>query len=169
MGLKTLKPCTQISPFSFVFQIMVFSDKKLTKWCPTHVFLTYHCKEVWHILYWMYTEMAQAGFEANFMPLSLSPYKLLIRKLRIQGVSLLKMDFYFYIQFHVCIHMYCGMCGGKMTACESLFSPSGMWIFKMGLRPSGSVVGKESNVTPLSHSASLLKDTASTPRWEELS
>lgn len=55
--------------------------------------------------------------------------------------------------------MYCDMCGGKMTACESLFSPSGMWILKMGFRSSGSVAGKESNFTPLSHLASLLKDT----------
>lgn len=55
--------------------------------------------------------------------------------------------------------MYCGMCGGKMIACKSLFSPSGMWIFKMGFRSSGSIVGKESNFTPPGHLASLLRDT----------
>lgn len=48
--------------------------------------------------------MAQAGLEANFMPLSLSPYKLLIRKMRIQGVSLLKIDLFFYIYSFMCVY-----------------------------------------------------------------
>lgn len=55
--------------------------------------------------------------------------------------------------------MYSGMYGSKTTACESLFSPSGMWIFKMGFRSSGSVIRKKSNFTPPNHLTSLLKDT----------
>lgn len=55
LGLRTLKTCIHISPFSFVFRAFFHSNKKLM--CSKHVL---------PILY-THAEVAQAGFQAEFL------------------------------------------------------------------------------------------------------
>lgn len=58
------------------------------QWFPKHVFITKQCKEVHYILPWIYTqEWHRQGLKPSLCPLSLSPYILLIRKMRTHGVS----------------------------------------------------------------------------------